>query len=182
MIDFFSPLMIVIYALLYGITMKIADLLDEHGLKWFKGDKILFGFLFAGFGVLTMFGNNQIANIILAMVVCQIIRGRLDYLNHQIAATVLIIGFFFVGVINIKLFIVFYFVFLIFGLLRDYVGDKLKKKTTLLIIYENIMWYYPIPTLIYCNLYGNWIIFIALSVFTAGYALTKYAYKLRGYY
>ena len=45
MIDLFSPFFVVIYAILFGITMKIADLLDEHGLKSFKGADILFGFL-----------------------------------------------------------------------------------------------------------------------------------------
>lgn len=45
MIDLFSIPMIVLYAVLYGLTMKVADLSDEHGLKWFEGSAIIFGFL-----------------------------------------------------------------------------------------------------------------------------------------
>ena len=50
MIDLFSLPIILIFAALYGITMKIADLLDEHGLKWFKGSAIIFGILWGLFG------------------------------------------------------------------------------------------------------------------------------------
>jgi len=180
--NLFSFQMIIIYALLYGITMKIADLLDEHGLKWFEGSAIIFGILYAIFGVLVMIGNNQIANILLAMVLCMILRKRLDFLNHQIAATIMIIGFLFTATFEPKLFLIFYLIFLIFGALRDYTGEKIKNKTTLSKIYDNIMWYYPIPTFVYCLFYGNWIILWAFLAYTIAYDLTKFIYKNKGYY
>ena len=43
--NLFSIPMILLFALLYGVTMKIADLLNEHGFKWFKGSAIIFGLL-----------------------------------------------------------------------------------------------------------------------------------------
>ena len=180
--NLFSIPMIILYALLYGITMKIADLLDEHGLKWFKGSAILFGFLWGIFGALLVLSNNIIANIMLAMNLAFVIRNRLNYINHQIAASIIIIIFLFSSVFNLVLFLSFYAIFLIFGSLRDYVGGKIKKKSKLQSLYDNIMWYYPIPTFIYCVLYGNWIIFWAFLVYTTAYDITKFIYKKKGYY
>ena len=37
----FTDLALVFYALGYGITVKVADLLNEHGLKWFRGSPLL---------------------------------------------------------------------------------------------------------------------------------------------
>jgi len=179
--NLFSIPMIIIYALFFGITMKIADLLDEHGLKWFKGSAILFGFLWGGLGTLLVLSNNLIANLMLAMTLAFIIRNRLDYINHQIAASIIIISFLLSSILEPILFISFYAIFLVFGSLRDYVGDKIKKKSKLQSFYDNIMWYYPIPTFIYCLLYGNWIIFWAFLVYTIGFDLTKHIYKKKGY-
>ena len=179
--NIFSVPMIILYALLYGITMKVADLLDEHGLKWFKGSDILFGFLWGLFGALLVLSNNIIANIILAMNLAFIIRYRLDYLNHQIAASIIIITFILTSQIEVTLFIVFYLFFLVFGSLRDYVGEKVKNKGKTLVLYDEIMWYYPIPALIYCLLYGNWIVFWAMLVYTIGFDGIKYIYKKKGY-
>lgn len=182
MIYFFSSIfLIIIFAVLYGVFMKIADLLNEHGLKWFKGSAVLFGFLFGIFGALLVLGNNLIGNIMLAMVICMILRNRLDYLNHRIAASIIIIVFLFSSVLTPILFISFYATFLIFGALRDYIGEKIKKKSKLQTIYDSVMWYYPVPTLIYCLIYGNWIVFWAFLTFTIAYDLTKYVAKRKGY-
>ncbi len=180
--NLFSPLAIILYALLFGITMKIADLLNEHGLKWFRGSAIIFGLLWGIFGALLVLSNNTIANIVLAMNLAFIVRGRLDYLNHQIATSIVVIIFLFGAVFNPALFLAFYAAFLIFGSLRDYVGDKLKVKNGVLILYDQIAWYYPIPTLIYCLLYGNWIVFWAFLTFTIAYDTTKFIYKKKGYH
>lgn len=177
----FSTQLIIIYSILLGVTMKLADLMDEHKLKWFNGGDILFGFLWGLFGALLVLSNNLIANLMLSMNLAFIIRRRLDYLNHTIAASIIIITFIFTSTIESSLFITFYAIFLIFGSLRDYIGDKIKNKNKLHKIYDNFMWYYPIPTLIYCFLYGNWIIFWAFFTYTIFYDLTKYIYKKKGY-
>lgn len=173
--------MIILYALLFGITMKIADLLDEHGLKWFKGSALLFGLLEGLVAVLLVLSNTLIANILLAMTLAFIIRNRLDYLNHQVAASIIIIAFLFSQTFNPILFLVFYFVFLIFGSLKDYVGDVVKTKKKIVNLLTESMLYYPVPTFIYCLFYGNWIVFGAFLSYTLAYDLTKYVYKKKGY-
>lgn len=182
MINLFAPYLILLYAVLYGLTMKIADLLNEHKLKWFKGSAILFGFLWGGFGVLLVLSNNLIANIMLAMNLAFIIRGRLDYINHRIAASVIIIGFLFSSIFSPILFISFYAIFLVFGSSKDYVDDILKKKKGILIFLNESMLYYPIPTFIYCLLYENWIVFWVFLVYTIAYDITKAIYKKKGYH
>jgi len=182
MMDFFTTLFIILYAILYGITMKIADLFDEHGLKqWFKGNKILFGILWGILGALLVLSHNAIANIILAMNIAFIIRNRLDYLNHQIAASIIIISFLFFATFSSWLFLIFFFIFLIFGSLKDYVDDVLKKKKGTLVFLNEIMIYYPIPALIYCILYGNWIVFWVFLLYTISYNIIKYIAAKKGY-
>lgn len=179
--NLFSIPMVIFYALLYGITMKIADLLNEHGLKSFKGSAILLGFLWGGFGVLLILSNNIVANIILAMNLAFIIRNRLDYINHRIASSIIIITFLFSSALNPILLITFYVIFLIFGSSKDYVDDTLKKKKGVLVFLNEAMLYYPVPTLIYCSIYGNWIVFWVFLVYTIAYDSTKFIYKKKGY-
>ena len=179
--NLFSLPMVILYALLYGITMKIADLLNEHGLKWFKCSAILFGFLWGIFGALLVLSDSTIAIIMLAMNLAFIIRNRLDYINHQIAASIIIISFLFSSTFNPILFIAFYLVFLIFGSTKDYVDDILKKKSGILVSLNEAMLYYPIPTFVYCLLYGNWIVFWAFLAYTLAYDITKQIYKKKGY-
>ena len=180
MVIFFSTPMILLYAILYGATMKIADLLDEHGLKLFKYSNLLFGVLWGLFGALLVLSNPVVANIVLAMNIAFIIRMRIDYLNHAVALTIILITFLFCGSINPVLFLVFYFIFLIFGSLED-IDDVLKRKESLLIRLSGTMFYYPVSALIYCLIYGNWIVFYVFLLYIASYDLTKYYAAKRGY-
>lgn len=176
-----SPLVIVFVAVLYGTTMKIADLLDEHGLKLFKGSPVLFGVLWGLFGVFLVLGNNVVANVVLAMNIAFIIRRRLDYINHQIAASIVLIVFLMTASFDFYLFGAFYIIFLVFGSLKDYVDDTLKMKEGLLVTLNEAMLYYPVPTLIYAILFGNWVLFYVFLVYTLSYDLTKLYAKSKGY-
>lgn len=173
-------LLIIISSIFYGITMKIADLLDEHGLKWFKGSNIIFGFLWGIFGSILVYLNPVIGNILIAMNLAFLVRNRLDYLNHQIAASLIIITFLLTTKLNLELFLIFYIIFLIFGSIKDFIGDKTKKKGIILILTESAL-YYPISTLIYSIIYNNWIIFISLTLFTTSYNITTIVAKKYGY-
>ena len=174
-------LLIIIYAALYGITMKVADLLNEHGLKLFRGSNVLFGIVFGLSTVFLILSNVVVANILLAMCIAFLIRGRIDYVNHAIAMTIIIVAFLNYSAFDLPLFLTFYFIFLILGGLKDYVNDKLRKENGLLFILTESMLYYPVPTFIYCLLYGNWIVFYVFLVYTISYNLTKYIGIKKGY-
>lgn len=171
----------VIFALLCGITQKIADLLNEHGLRWFKGADIWLGIIWGTFGVLMAIDNNIISNIVLATCLASIIRNRADYLNHRIAISIIIITLLSCFVFLPTIFLAFYLSFLVFGSMRDYIGEKIESQSIWHKIYDNFMWYYPVPTLLYCLLYQNWVVFWAFLGYTLAYDLTKYLYKKRGY-
>jgi len=181
MIDLFSVPMILLYAILYGTTMKIADLFNEHGLKSAKYADLFFGVMSGIFGAMLVLSNNIIANIVLAMNIAFILRRRIDRINHALSLSIIAIAFLISIPINIAVFLAFYFIFLIFGGLKDYVDDVMKKKKGLLVKLNEAMLYYPIPTFIYCMLYGNWIVFYAFLLFMLSYNLTKYYAAKHGY-
>lgn len=165
--------LVLLYAVLFGITMKIADLHNEHKLKFFNSSGILFGFIWGILGILLILSSNVIGNIILAMTIAFIFRMRIDYINHAIAASLIIVGFLFHDTFQPIIFLSFYIVFLIFGSLKDYIDDVLKRKDLIYKLNE-IMLYYPIPTLIYSILFNDWIVFFVFLFYTISYNLTKY--------
>ncbi|MFA4873353.1 MAG: hypothetical protein WC659_05455 [Patescibacteria group bacterium] len=169
-------LTIIIIASLYGATMKLADLCDEHGLWLFRGDAILFGILWGIFGSLLVLVDEFIANIMLAMNLAFIVRGRLDYFNHQLASSLIILTFLFSSPLHPFLFGAFYVIFVIFGSTKDFLDDVLKKSGPLATFFE-IMPYYPIPTFIYSIISGYWIVFIAFLTYTVSYNAVKYAFQ-----
>lgn len=164
---------IIIYSLLFGLTMKIADLFDEHNMKWFKGDKLVFGILWGFFGLFLVLSRIDIANVTLAMVLAFLVRMRLDYRNHAIATAMIIIAFVWKSQFDIIIFFIFFATFVIFGGLRDYLGDVRKKKDWLYKINEPA-WYYVIPTAIYGVCTNNWVIFVIFTIYIVGYDLAKY--------
>jgi len=166
-------LIILLCAVLFGITKKLADLFNEHGLRWFKGDAILFGFLWGIFGALLVLADIDISNIILAMVIAYLIRARIDYRNHAIAAAIIIISFMFFSTLEPVIFLAFLAAFTIFGMLKDYLGDVRKKKDVWFMINERSFYYYIFP-LIFSIYTAKWIVFAALAIHMLAYDLTKY--------
>lgn len=117
-----NPIIILILSALFGFSVKTADLLDEHGLKLFKGAPIFFGILWGVIGSLLILSSNLMAVFFLAILLQWILRFRIDYLNHGIAAVIMVITFLY----NLNSFdmnwIVFLTIFIsysIFGLLND---------------------------------------------------------------
>lgn len=169
------------YSALFGITIKVADLMDEHGLRWFKGDRIIFGFLWGTFGSLLMLNTDSvIAGAFLAMILACLIRNRLDYLNHQIGASLMFITGFGLVLVNFKTFLIFFLLFITFGSIKDYTDDVLHIKKGVVRVFE-LMPYYPLISFVYCLKYGNWLLFWTLTTFTILYNVTKTIGKSKGY-
>src|SRR3989344_1427903 len=161
---------VVFYTALLGITMKVADLLNEHQLKLFNGANLTFGFMWGIFGVLAISSNASVGNLILATVIGFLTRKKLDYLNHTIAASIVIIGFLFIGSFMPNVFLFFYLIFISFGSLRDafrYHFLRIKRLRNKKSFFSKISWLYyydfayPLPALLYSIFTGEWIIFYA---------------------
>ncbi len=160
-----------VLAILFGVTMKIADWLNEHGVHWFKGDAILFGILWGMFGSLIILEfHTDISNILLAMILAFIIRMRIDYRNHAIASCLIIITFLLLAFFDIIIFFPFFLFFLIFGHLRDFLKNRSLPKAFLWLKFG---WYYMLSTLFYAFLYDRWVVFFVFTAFTVAYNLVK---------
>lgn len=178
--DIFSLPALLGYAIALGATMKIADLLDEHGLKWFPGDKMLFGILWGFFGILLILSRADIANILLARILAYIPRKRLDYFNHALAAIVIIIAFLWKSSFSPIVFFSFFAIFLIFGYIRDYYGNHRQKKDILFAINEP-GFYYIVATLIYSFLVREYTAFFAFTLMQLSYNFIKYGFYHAGW-
>lgn len=169
----FSLPIVLFYAAFYGVTMKIADLLDEHSLKWFEGDAIIFGILWGIFGVLLIVSNTQVANVLLAMILAFIFRMRINYRNHAIATVIIITAFLLKSTLQPLLFFAFFANFMIFGGIKDYLDDEIKRKGMLFLISES-GWYYCIPTLIYSLVAHQWWAFYVFTTYVIFYDIVKF--------
>ena len=165
----------IILSVLFAVTMKTADNLNEHGLKWFKGANILFGFLWGTFGALLILSNNLLANLWMAALIGWILRAKEDYLNHGIASAIIIITFIF----NLKnfefyptLFLTFFIGMVVFGLTHDYLSYSKKVSKTFSEFFHTILYYILLP-IVYSLLTREWIISISFIPFIIAYELTR---------
>lgn len=181
--NLFSIPMILIYALLFGVTMKLADLLNEHGLKWFKGSAILFGFLWGLFGSLMILGNPILAIFLVALVIHWTLRYRLDYFNHGLAASMMLITFFYIfpSSFNWEFFTITFLGFSIHGLINDAIDRGQFKGVTTKYFESNIHWIW-IPLLLSLIDSKYWIVFFVSTIFIISYEFIKYFFKKKGYH
>ncbi len=163
----------VLWACFYGVTMKIADLLDEHGLHWFKGDKILFGVLWGSFCSLAIMTTPMLGNALLADVLAFLVRMRIDYRNHAIATAMVVITFIMFSTFQPIIFFSFFAVFVVLGWIRDELDDVQKRSDWLQKIFE-FSWYYIVVPLVYSIITGDWLLFWAFIAYLAGYNVIKY--------
>ncbi len=169
----FPAVLGIVWACLYGITMKIADLLDEHGLHWFKGDQILFGFLWGLFCSLAIITTPALGNAFLADVLAFLVRMRIDYRNHAIATAIVVLSFIMFSTFQPILFFSFFGVFVILGWIRDELDDTHKRTDWLQKIFE-FSWYYIAAPLVYALLTQDWLLFFAFITYLVGYNVIKY--------
>ncbi len=117
-----NQIIILILSAFFGFALKMADLLDEHGLKLFKGSALFFGILWGIAGAIFILSNNILASFFIAILLQWILRNRIDYLNHGIAASIMLIIFFYNlpdFTMDWALFLTIFISYSIFGLLND---------------------------------------------------------------
>jgi len=106
---------------------------------------------------------------------------RLDYRNHAVAAAMVIITFISVSSIIPNEFILLFSGFTLLGLIKDYLGER--KITNKIFYYISEFASYSIITsLVYSIIFGNWVVFIAVTLSTVSYGLVKFYFHKWGYY
>ena len=79
--------LLVLIAWPFGVVLKLSDLLQEHGFRWFRGAALLTGLVSAGLAVvLLQLGSSAWNALWLAIVAHWILRGRIDGANHGVMA------------------------------------------------------------------------------------------------
>lgn len=177
-----SPLITILLAALYGITMKVADLLDEHGLRWFRGSAMLFGLAWGVAGSLLVLADPAVANVMAAMNLAFLLHNQLDYPNHQLATSLILITFLASGSFSLGLFLPLYLAFLgLSWLIEGRLGSWLERQSPTFKLFTESLIYYPLVTLIYSYVTGHWLVFVVFLAFTVFYDTTKLIAYRRGY-
>lgn len=170
----FSLPFLLLYSILFGATMKLADCFNEHGFKWFKGDAILFGILFGLFGGLLIYGNLFLTNLYLALLLVNVLRFRVDAFNHGIAAIIMFFSFLLVmNNFNWPYFLYFFLTFAIFGILFNYALPLSKIKGFWGTIFE-LRFFYFLITFLFSIYTKQWIVFISMVLFQISYNMVFY--------
>ena len=79
-------------AFAFGILLKVSDLLQEHGFRWFRGADLACGAVATALILaLLLHGNDGTRLFWLAVVLHWILRGRIDGVNHGIFAAAMLL-------------------------------------------------------------------------------------------
>ena len=176
MVDVFTLPLLLLYPILFGSTMKIADLLDEHGLKLFRGSNLLFGALYGIFGALMILGNNVLTNLLIALLIHWILRFRIDYLNHGLAGSIMLIAFVYAipgFVFDWFLFWIILIAYSIHGLMND-AADRGKIKGKLAKYFESNSHYFTVPLILTIINSAYWIVLAFSVLHIVSYETTKH--------
>ena len=75
----------------FGVMLKLSDLLQEHGYRWFRGSAFVTGVIAAGLAlVMLALGHSALHLLWVAVLASWIVRGRIDGANHGVMAAAMI--------------------------------------------------------------------------------------------
>lgn len=172
----FSVPMILVYSVLFGATLKIADLLNEHGLRLFKGNNLLFGFICGIFGAAIIISNNLLANFFLALLIHWVLRYRIDHLNHGITGTIMFLAIVYilpVFAIDWLLFLSILVIYGFHGLFND-AADRKEIRGIWAKYFESNSHYFTIPIILTVINPVYWIVFATSVLHIVSYETTKH--------
>ena len=164
-----------IFSMIYAVTMKVSDLLDEHGLKLFKGSQYVFSIICALFGCLLIIADAVIANVIFAMIIGFVIRKRIDYANHILAFLILSSCFLSCSTFLSQIYYPFLAIILILGFIKDTKYRQSNSKILKLInkMYLYIPIIYALPALIYSMFSAKWDVFFVFFTYDFSYNIAR---------
>lgn len=117
----------ILAAILFGFSTDFADLLDEHGLKWFPGANIFFGILWGVAGAVMIFLIPSISAFVFGLLLYWILMEKIDYLNHLIATVIILLTvswYAYLGAVDFFLVGVFLFSYLIIAAANSFLKKK----------------------------------------------------------
>ena len=182
-----APLKLILSAVIsiaLAVTMKISDMLNEHGLKLFQHADIVFGILWGICGAGLVRIDTALANAMLAMMIGYVVRQRLDFKNHIIAFIIVTVSFILWGTILKVALLSFIAAFTCLGLVKDLKYFSCSDRLSLWLkkVYLYIPLIYALPGLGYSIQSNNWIVFTALFLFDFTYNLVRIISRRKAWY
>lgn len=165
-------LIIIITAFCFGLSQKLADLFDEHGWITTKPIRMILGLVWGVIGSFLVLVNVYSALVICATVLYWLFRVKLDYTNHTVAGSlVLLVSIYEFGKYpSLFPYLVYLFIWLS---LTGTISSFLRKKFPHSRILRLRLWIYLGPFLVSCLL-GNYIPFITTLFGMLGTELIAY--------
>lgn len=121
MIQFLAlTIIVIINAFLTGVFTKLADVVNDDGLKVSKSLNIFLGVLWGVFGALVVLGNSYVAVFYFGILLSWIHRYKLDNYSHGIGGSIILAAIFYVHPakpLQILITVVTLVLFTLFGLL-----------------------------------------------------------------
>ena len=118
-------LYVFLLSMLFGVTQKIADAANEHNVDVSPFYKIVWGILFGITGSLLSINNYCFSIYFCSLVIYWLIKNKLDYINHQIAGSIMFFSLIFFSRIENYYIETLMIISIFFAL--DFLTKKIKK-------------------------------------------------------
>lgn len=86
---------IIILSVIFGISQKLADAVNEHGTNLFQGANIFFGLIFGFSGVILSIISKDFSLFFIGLVIYWLLSNKLDFFNHRLSASLILLGILF---------------------------------------------------------------------------------------
>lgn len=83
---------IIFLSVIFGISQKLADSVNEHGTNLFPGANIFFGLIFGLSGIILSSISKDFSLFFLGLVIYWLLSNKLDFFNHRLSASLILLG------------------------------------------------------------------------------------------
>lgn len=160
-----SKLLVLILTVIFASFMKLADLAEEHSVRFRYGLKYVFAIIWGVAGALNVIsGNIAVSSYYIALMFNYIVRFRIDTFTHGLA-TIIVLAPLLIGVdISLPIFITCFTIMVAFTFIHDRLDDSkkirkfLQKRKALFTFFEYRMHYYFLFIFV-ALIFKEWLLF-----------------------
>jgi hypothetical protein len=84
-------LVVAVLSFLFGSVSKLADLTNEHGLRWVRGASPALGLVWGGLGGALVLVDPYVGAVVVATTLYWYLRVKLEYFNHAAAGVIILV-------------------------------------------------------------------------------------------
>lgn len=176
-------IIIILISFAFGITQKMADAANEHKVNLFKNYNIAWGVLFGISGAFIAVYDVFLTLYFIVLIIYWLIKNKLDYLNHQISASIILLGIIFYREDELRDMLEEALFLLLIFFIFDFVTRRFRGKNIVLFdFFDKYKFRFLIISLL-VSIYGNdWLVFLSITTTILAILLTtKVLLKYFGY-